>query len=180
MFGNKTKMSRDQTKFVEAVQAKGWQVERGLQRVNNPDYQNFKTEAELKGLQVNRFTDEKIFQAEKVINQARLEQEKSLKFFKESQNKLADLESKHQQFDKKVSETKDLIDHISDEINPQSKIERKLNLAVNFSSNHLYNPFEISIEVFFKSLKSVKKKCEDWKNELTQREKKIRRKRART
>ena len=102
MFGNKTKMSRDQTKFVEAVQAKGWQVERGLQRVNNPDYQNFKTEAELKGLQVNRFTDEKIFQAEKVINQARLEQEKSLKFFKESQNKLADLESKHQQFDKKV------------------------------------------------------------------------------
>lgn len=124
------------------------QVERGLQRVNNPDYQNFKTEAELKGLQVNRFTDEKIFQAEKVINQARLEQEKSLKFFKESQNKLADLESKHQQFDKKVSKTKDLIDHISDEINPQSKIERKLNLAVNFSSNHLYNPFEISIEVF--------------------------------
>ena len=157
MFGNKTKMSRDQTKFVEAVQAKGWQVERGLQRVNNPDYQNFKTEAELKGLQVNRFTDEKILQAEKVINQARLEQEKSLKFFKESQNKLADLESKHQQFDKKVSKTKDLIDHISDEINPQSKIERKLNLAVNFSSNHLYNPFEISIEVFFKSLKSVKK-----------------------
>ena len=110
-------------------------------------------------MQVNRFTDEKILQAEKVINQARLEQEKSLKFFKESQNKLADLESKHQQFDKKVSETKDLIDHIhiSDEINPQSKIERKLNLAVNFSSNHLYNPFEISIEVFFKSLKSVKK-----------------------
>lgn len=35
MFGNKTKMSMDQTKFVEAVQNKGYDVERGVNRVDN-------------------------------------------------------------------------------------------------------------------------------------------------
>ncbi|WP_279587020.1 plasmid recombination protein, partial [Staphylococcus epidermidis] len=35
MFGNKTIMSMDQTNFVKSVQAKGYDVERGINRVDN-------------------------------------------------------------------------------------------------------------------------------------------------
>lgn len=65
MMGNKTKMSSDQTAFVEAVKAKGWEIERGIQRVNNPEYQNWKDEKEAQGINVNRYTDEQLMNADK-------------------------------------------------------------------------------------------------------------------
>ena len=36
--GNKTTMSDRQTHIAEAMQAKGWNVQRGVKRVNNPEY----------------------------------------------------------------------------------------------------------------------------------------------
>lgn len=64
MMGNQSKMSRDQTAFVEKVQEKGWQVERGLQRIDNPDYQNWASEKRAQGLEINRYTDELLMKAE--------------------------------------------------------------------------------------------------------------------
>lgn len=64
MMGNQSKMSRDQTAFVKKVQEKGWQVERGLQRIDNPDYQNWASEKRAQGLEINRYTDELLMKAE--------------------------------------------------------------------------------------------------------------------
>lgn len=64
MMGNQSKMSRDQTTFVEKVQDKGWQVERGLQRIDNPEYQNWASEKRAQGLEINRYTDELLMKAE--------------------------------------------------------------------------------------------------------------------
>lgn len=78
MFGNKTKMSRDQSRFVEQVQAKGWQVERGIQRIDNPAYQNFKDEARAQGIEVNRLNDELPFEMFAREKKALSEKEKDL------------------------------------------------------------------------------------------------------
>lgn len=64
MMGNQSKMSKDQTTFVTKVQEKGWQVERGLQRIDNPDYQNWASEKRAQGLEINRYTDELLMKAE--------------------------------------------------------------------------------------------------------------------
>ena len=65
MVGNKTKMSETQTVFVQAVKEKGWKVERGLKRVDNPEYRNWRDEKRKQGLEVNRHTDSLIMAAEK-------------------------------------------------------------------------------------------------------------------
>lgn len=57
IMGSKTKMSNRQTFLAEEMQKKGWDVERGMKRVNNPDYVNFKSEVEAAGLKVNRHND---------------------------------------------------------------------------------------------------------------------------
>lgn len=73
MFGNRSKMSDDQTKFVERVQddlkSRGldFDVNRGLKRVDNPEYTNFKDEMEAKGLEVNRYSDNKLLQSEEQV-----------------------------------------------------------------------------------------------------------------
>lgn len=64
MMGNQSKMSKDQTTFVEKVQEKGWQIERGLQRIDNPEYQNWASEKRAQGLEINRYTDELLMKAE--------------------------------------------------------------------------------------------------------------------
>lgn len=78
MFGNKSKMSRDQTRFVEKVQARGWQVERGIQRVDNPHYQNFRDEMTSQGLEVTRLNDEEAFELFERKRQAHTQKEKDL------------------------------------------------------------------------------------------------------
>lgn len=58
--GNKTKMSNRQTHIAEAMQAKGWDVDRGLKRVNNPEYTNFKDDMKAWGIKVNRHNDRQL------------------------------------------------------------------------------------------------------------------------
>ena len=54
MFGNKTKMSMDQTNFVKSVQAKGYDVERGINRIDN-NYKQQKEQRENKyKVRINR------------------------------------------------------------------------------------------------------------------------------
>ncbi|EAC3257127.1 hypothetical protein ACU28_16105 [Listeria monocytogenes] len=64
MFGNKTKMSMDQTNFVKSVQAKGYDVERGLNRVDN-NYKQQKEQRENKyKVQINRHNEHLINELE--------------------------------------------------------------------------------------------------------------------
>lgn len=60
IMGNKTKMSNRQDVLVDGIKAKGWDVERGMKRIDNPDYQNFKSEAEALGYEVTRHNDKQL------------------------------------------------------------------------------------------------------------------------
>lgn len=60
--GNKTKMSNRQTHIVDAMRAKGWDVDRGVQRINNPEYRNFLDDMEQIGVEVNRHNDDVLLQ----------------------------------------------------------------------------------------------------------------------
>lgn len=60
--GNKTKMSNRQTHLADAIQAKGWDVERGIKRVNNPEYVNFKSDMDRLGIEVNRHNDARLME----------------------------------------------------------------------------------------------------------------------
>lgn len=79
MFGNKSKMSSDQTAFVRGVQGRGWQVERGIKRIDSPEYQNFKDESLARGAEPSRFEDLAFHLARKEVEEekASLEAEKS-------------------------------------------------------------------------------------------------------
>lgn len=71
MFGNKSKMSADQTKFVERVQEqlkdKDFNVNRGLQRIDNKEYRNFKDEMKLSGYEVTRYNDNELLEAKNEV-----------------------------------------------------------------------------------------------------------------
>ncbi|GEM_PF-5633532 len=60
IMGNKTKMSNRQDVIANGLKSKGWEVERGMKRIDNPDYQNFKSEAEALGYQVTRHNDKQL------------------------------------------------------------------------------------------------------------------------
>ena len=55
--GNKSRLSNKQTILADGLKAKGWDVERGMKRVDNPAYQNWKTDMEARGYTVNRHND---------------------------------------------------------------------------------------------------------------------------
>lgn len=64
MIGNKTKMSIDQTNFVKSVQAKGYDVERGINRLDN-NYKEQKEQLEDKyKVQINRHNEHLINELE--------------------------------------------------------------------------------------------------------------------
>ena len=64
MIGNKTKMSIDQTNFVKSVQAKGYDVERGINRLDN-NYKEQKEQLEDKyKVQINRHNEQLINELE--------------------------------------------------------------------------------------------------------------------
>lgn len=71
IIGNKTKMSKRQTLLAEEMQKKGWDVERGIRRVDNPEYKNFKDEMEAQGYKINRFNDAKLMEEWEKIKQGR-------------------------------------------------------------------------------------------------------------
>lgn len=81
MFGNRSKMSDDQTKFVERVQedlkSKGldFDINRGLKRVDNPEYINFKDEMEASGYEVTRYHDNELLEAKNARDKAQNETE---------------------------------------------------------------------------------------------------------
>lgn len=60
IMGNKTKMSNRQDVLADGLKVKGWDVNRGIKRIDNPDYQNFKSEAELLGYKVTRHNDKQL------------------------------------------------------------------------------------------------------------------------
>lgn len=60
IMGNKTKMSNRQDVIADGLKVKGWDVERGMKRIDNPDYQNFKSEAESLGYEVTRHNDKQL------------------------------------------------------------------------------------------------------------------------
>ena len=57
IMGNKSKMSQRQTLLAEELQKRGWNVRRGMQRIDNPEYQNFRSDMETLGIEVNRHND---------------------------------------------------------------------------------------------------------------------------
>ena len=57
ILGNKSRMSQRQTVLAEGLKAKGWDVERGVKRIDNPAYQNWRDDKEREGLKVNRHND---------------------------------------------------------------------------------------------------------------------------
>lgn len=57
IMGNKTKMSQRQTLLADALQKRGWNVRRGMKRVDNPEYKNFLSDMEKLDVEVNRHND---------------------------------------------------------------------------------------------------------------------------
>jgi hypothetical protein len=72
IMGNKTKMSKRQDVLADGLKGKGWDVKRGIKRIDNPDYKNWKTEAESKGYEVNRYNDRKLMADMKKANDIKL------------------------------------------------------------------------------------------------------------
>lgn len=70
--GNKTKMSDRQTLLAKEMQKKGWNIERGMKRVNNPEYQNWKNDMEAQGYKVNRFNDARLMKAQEALQRDKL------------------------------------------------------------------------------------------------------------
>lgn len=80
--GNKSKMSDRQTLLADGMKARGWDIERGIKRVDNPEYKNFKNEMEQQGIKVNRHNDRKLMEEFKTIQaekRRQLSREKELK-----------------------------------------------------------------------------------------------------
>ena len=57
ILGNKSRMSHRQTVLADGLKALGWDVERGVKRIDNPEYQNWRNDKEREGLKVNRHND---------------------------------------------------------------------------------------------------------------------------
>lgn len=71
IMGNKSKMSERQTLLANEMQAKGWDIERGIKRVDNPEYRNFKSELEAQGYKVTRYNDAKLMRELNAVNNAK-------------------------------------------------------------------------------------------------------------
>lgn len=127
IMGNKSKMSKRQDVLAEGMQAKGWDVERGMKRVDNPDYQNWKSEAEAKGFVVTRTNDRQLqrqmAQAEAEADKKRREADKYLTEAKSSYGATtADLDAREQQVREKEEQVQhnDLINKTNAEINKKN------------------------------------------------------------
>ena len=72
--GNKSRLSNKQTILADGLQARGWDVVRGMQRVDNPDYRNWKTDMEARGYTVNRHNDRLLLQKQAELDAKAQEQ----------------------------------------------------------------------------------------------------------
>lgn len=89
IFGNKTRMSKRQTVFADDLVARGWDVTRGLRRVDNPDYRNFKDEMDKLGVKVNRHNDDVLYKHWLELNGVLDERDKDLKRREQAVNQIA-------------------------------------------------------------------------------------------
>lgn len=159
--GNKSRMSFAQTVLANGLKEKGWDVERGLKRVDNPDYQNWADERRAQGLLVNRYTDRLMLETEKKLDQA----------------KKAQTKQKSKSF---VCALK-LMDTFPDELNNPLEFESIEQLFVKSDNGEQINTQEFSFskfltESFDKVKEYIKNQLEKLKNkevELKQREEKI-------
>lgn len=71
--GGKTQLSNKQTILADELRAKGWDVDRGMKRVNNSEYQNWKTDMEMQGFRVNRFNDRILQEQTRAIKEQSLQ-----------------------------------------------------------------------------------------------------------
>lgn len=83
--GNKTKMSDRQTHIAEAMQAKGWGVQRGVKRINNPEYRNFKSDMERLGVEVNRHNDAQLMDVWRQLKQGQADLKQGQALLKQDQ-----------------------------------------------------------------------------------------------
>lgn len=72
--GNKSKLSNKQTILADGLKARGWDVDRGMKRVDNPAYQNWKTDMEARGYTVNRHNDRLLLQKQAELDAKAQEQ----------------------------------------------------------------------------------------------------------
>lgn len=120
IMGNKTKMSNRQDVIADGLKSKGWDVERGMKRIDNPDYQNFKSEAKALGYEVTRHNDKQLQRdleaVRSILGDAQSEAEKIIQRANETAKKLVQDEMKRLRIEsvKVNTETKDAYQKLSE------------------------------------------------------------------
>lgn len=108
--GNKTKMSDRQTHIAEAMQAKGWDVQRGVKRVNNPEYRNFRTDMERLGIEVNRHNDVQLLDVWRQLKQEQADLKQGQALLKQGQDDLKRGQTQLKQDQAAIAPTKEAQD----------------------------------------------------------------------
>lgn len=108
--GNKTKMSDRQTHLAAAMQAKGWNVQRGVKRVNNPEYRNFRTDMERLGVEVNRHNDAQLLDVWRQLKQEQADLKQGQALLKQGQDDLKRGQTKLEQDQEAIAPTKEAQD----------------------------------------------------------------------
>lgn len=163
MLGNKTKMSNDQTKFVENVIARGWDVERGIKRINNVEYKNFKDEMKRNQIEVNRHNDKELFESykqslkmKKEIERMKEEVEKEI----EEQREQMRLEKQQfeieqqQNYERLLKESQDAVLEKLTQIN---EAYRKEHDPYRVVARDMLNDRELTTQKINKAMRDVKK-----------------------
>ncbi len=120
IMGNKTKMSNRQDVIADGLKSKGWDVERGMKRIDNPDYQNFKSEAKALGYEVTRHNDKQLQRdleaVKSILGEAQSEAEKIIQRANETAQKLVQDKMKRLRIEsaKVNTETKDAYQKLSE------------------------------------------------------------------
>lgn len=108
--GNKTKMSDRQTHIAEAMQAKGWNVQRGVKRVNNPEYRNFRTDMERLGIEVNRHNDVQLLDVWRQLKQEQADLKQGQALLKQGQADLKRGQTQLKQDQAAIAPTREALD----------------------------------------------------------------------
>lgn len=88
MFGNKTKMSNDQSAFVDYVREEFPEVQRGIKRIDNPKYKNYADEVKINtGKYPNRYND-------KAFTEIEEEQQKTKQTTQKTKEEIVDVLTK--------------------------------------------------------------------------------------
>lgn len=109
IFGNKSKMSEKQTVFADGLKAKGWDVERGAKRIDNPSYKNFNDEIKRAGYRFNRHNEKLLLHqfGDVAQNQRRN---------KEKEKELQQKEKNLQQRESKILKNESILNQNADEL----------------------------------------------------------------